>query len=232
MQQIKDTYKIKSFDVGPMQNLIYLIIDTETKYSAIVDPAWNLTEVTKYINEHGLILKKILLTHSHNDHVNAIDEILKSIDVQIHINQKESQFWGKKYDVFSLNYGGDIISLGNTEITSLHTPGHTPGSTCYYVGNKLIAGDTLFVFGCGRCDLHGGNPEEMYHTLKDIKNNLNNDTIILPGHDYSVKKTCTMHEQITGNPFMHFENKKDFINYRMVTHDRIRQSPYDAIIKP
>ena len=213
MQQIKDTYKIKSFDVGPMQNLIYLIIDTETKYSAIVDPAWNLTEVTKYINEHGLILKKILLTHSHNDHVNAIDEILKSIDVQIHINQKESQFWGKKYDVFSLNYGGDIISLGNTEIKSLHTPGHTPGSTCYYVGNKLIAGDTLFVFGCGRCDLHGGNPEEMYHTLKDIKNNLNNDTIILPGHDYSVKKTCTMHEQITGNPFMHFENKKDFINY-------------------
>ena len=213
MQQIKDTYKIKSFDVGPMQNLIYLIIDTETKYSAIVDPAWNLTEVTKYINEHGLILKKILLTHSHNDHVNAIDEILKSIDVQIHINQKESQFWGKKYDVFSLNYGGDIISLGNTEIKSLHTPGHTPGSTCYYVGNKLIAGDTLFVFGCGRCDLHGGNPEEMYHTLKDIKNNLNNDTIILPGHDYSVKKTCTMHEQITGNPFMHFVNKKDFINY-------------------
>ena len=192
MQQQKQTYTIKTFDIGPMQNLIYVITDNDTKESAIVDPAWDMTEIYEYLNNNNLILKKILLTHSHNDHVNAVDDVLDKFDTQIHINKKEKVFWAKDYDNFAINYGGDIIYLGGTQIKSLHTPGHTPGSTCYYIGNNLIAGDTLFVFGCGRCDLHGGNPEEMYHTLKDIKDNLASETIIMPGHNYSIKKQSSL----------------------------------------
>ena len=231
MQQQKQTYTIKTFDVGPMQNLIYVITDNETRESAIVDPAWDMTKIYEYLNNNSLILKKILLTHSHNDHVNAVDEVLGNFDTQIHINKKEKVFWAKDYDNFSINYGGDIIYLGKTQIKSLHTPGHTPGSTCYYVGNNLIAGDTLFVFGCGRCDLHGGNPEEMYHTLKDIKDNLDSETIILPGHNYSIKKQSSLKEEISGNPFMHFDNVDRFIDYRMTLHDKIRHSPYSPIAK-
>jgi len=229
MQQQKQTYTIKTFDIGPMQNLIYVITDNDTKESAIVDPAWDMTEIHEYLNTNNLVLKKILLTHSHNDHVNAVDEVLDKFDTQIHINKKEKVFWAKDYDNFSINYGGDIINLGKTKIKSLHTPGHTPGSTCYYVGNNLIAGDTLFVFGCGRCDLHGGNPEEMYHTLKDIKDNLDSETIILPGHNYSIKKQSSLKEEINGNPFMHFNNVDRFIDYRMTLHDKIRNSPYSPI---
>ena len=229
MQQQKQTYTIKTFDIGPMQNLIYVITDNDTKESAIVDPAWDMTEIYEYLNNNNLILKKILLTHSHNDHVNAVDEVLDKFDTQIHINKKEKVFWAKDYDNFSINHGGDIINLGKTKIKSLHTPGHTPGSTCYYVGNNLIAGDTLFVFGCGRCDLHGGNPEEMYHTLKDIKDNLASETIIMPGHNYSIKKQSSLKEEINGNPFMHFNNVDRFIDYRMTLHDKIRNSPYSPI---
>jgi glyoxylase-like metal-dependent hydrolase (beta-lactamase superfamily II) len=229
MQQQKQTYTIKTFDIGPMQNLIYVITDNDTKESAIVDPAWDMTEIYEYLNNNNLVLKKILLTHSHNDHVNAVDEVLDKFDTQIHINKKEKVFWAKDYDNFSINHGGDIINLGKTKIKSLHTPGHTPGSTCYYVGNNLIAGDTLFVFGCGRCDLHGGNPEEMYHTLKDIKDNLDSETIILPGHNYSIKKQSSLKEEINGNPFMHFNNVDRFIDYRMTLHDKIRNSPYSPI---
>ena len=229
MQQQKQTYTIKTFDIGPMQNLIYVITDNDTKESAIVDPAWDMTEIYEYLNNNNLVLKKILLTHSHNDHVNAVDEVLDKFDTQIHINKKEKVFWAKDYDNFSINHGGDIINLGKTKIKSLHTPGHTPGSTCYYVGNNLIAGDTLFVFGCGRCDLHGGNPEEMYHTLKDIKDNLDSETIILPGHNYSIKKQSSLKEEINGNPFMHFNNVDRFVNYRMTLHDKIRNSPYGPI---
>lgn len=229
MQQQKQTYTIKTFDIGPMQNLIYVITDNDTKESAIVDPAWDMTEIYEYLNNNNLVLKKILLTHSHNDHVNAVDEVLDKFDTQIHINKKEKVFWAKDYDNFSINHGGDIINLGKTKIKSLHTPGHTPGSTCYYVGNNLIAGDTLFVFGCGRCDLHGGNPEEMYHTLKDIKSNLDSETIILPGHNYSIKKQSSLKEEINGNPFMHFNNVDRFIDYRMTLHDKIRNSPYSPI---
>ena len=231
MQQQKQTYTIKTFDIGPMQNLIYVITDNDTKESAIVDPAWDMTEIYEYLNNNNLVLKKILLTHSHNDHVNAVDEVLGKFDTQIHINKKEKVFWAKDYDNFSINYGGDIIYLGETQIKSLHTPGHTPGSTCYYIGNNLIAGDTLFVFGCGRCDLHGGNPEEMYHTLKDIKNNLDSETIILPGHNYSIKKQSSLKEEINGNPFMHFNKVDKFIEYRMTLHDKIRRSPYSPVTK-
>ena len=231
MQQIKDTYYIKTFDVGPMQNMIYLIIDRNTKYTAIIDPAWELKEVHQYISENDLILNKILLTHSHHDHVNSIDSLLEKNDLEIYINHKEKSFWNKKYDNFVTNYGGDIITLGKTEIKSLHTPGHTPGSTCYYVGNNLIAGDTLFVFGCGRCDLHGGNPEEMFVTLKNLKDNLDNKTIILPGHDYSIKRESSLEEQIEGNPFMHFDNLNKFIDYRMIEHDKIREYPYKMVSK-
>ena len=231
MQQQKQTYTIKTFDIGPMQNLIYVITDNDTKESAIVDPAWDMTEIYEYLNNNNLVLKKILLTHSHNDHVNAVDEVLDKFDTQIHINKKEKVFWAKDYDNFSINYGGDIIYLGETQIKSLHTPGHTPGSTCYHIGSNLIAGDTLFVFGCGRCDLHGGNPEAMYHTLKDIKNNLDSETIILPGHNYSIKKQSSLKEEINGNPFMRFNNVDRFIEYRMTLHDKVRHSPYSPIAK-
>ena len=175
------------------------------------------------------VLKKILLTHSHHDHINAIDEILTSYDLEIHINKKEKVFWKKEYDSFVINHGGDTIKLGETEIRSLHTPGHTPGSTCYHIGDDLIAGDTLFVFGCGRCDLHGGNPEEMFNTLKDIKMSLDPKTIILPGHNYSIKRESTLQEEIQGNPFMKFNNLNKFIDYRMVLHDKVRHSPYGPI---
>ena len=226
MQQLKQTYTIKTFDVGPMANIIYIITDNKSKESAIIDPAWDMSEVYKYIDENNLILKKILLTHSHHDHINAIDEILISHDLEIHINKKEKVFWKKEYDSFVINHGGDTIKLGETEIRSLHTPGHTPGSTCYHIGDDLIAGDTLFVFGCGRCDLHGGNPEEMFNTLKDIKMSLDPKTIILPGHNYSIKRESTLQEEIQGNPFMKFNNLNKFIDYRMVLHDKVRRSPY------
>ena len=134
MQQLKQTYTVKTFDIGPMQNLIYVVTDNETKESAIIDPAWDMSEIYNYINHNNLILKKILLTHSHHDHVNAVDEILISYDAEIHINKKEKIFWDKEYDNFFINHGGDIIMLGKTEIRSLHTPGHTPGSTCYHIG--------------------------------------------------------------------------------------------------
>ncbi len=229
MQHLKQTYTIKTFDVGPLANMIYIITDNKSKESAIIDPAWDMSEVYKYIGENDLILKKILLTHSHHDHVNAIDEILASYDLEIHINKKEKVFWKKEYDNFVINHGGDTIKLGETEIRSLHTPGHTPGSTCYHIGDDLIAGDTLFVFGCGRCDLHGGSPEEMFNTLKDIKISLDPKTIILPGHNYSIKRESTLQEEIQGNPFMKFNNINKFIDYRMVLHDKVRHSPYGPI---
>ncbi len=80
--------------------------------------------------------------------------------------------------------GGDVLDLGEVEIRFLHTPGHTPGSQCFLIGDRLVAGDTLFVQGCGRVDLPGGDPEAMYHTLTGKLAKLPPETVLYPGHHY------------------------------------------------
>ena len=227
--QDKSTLSVKTFDVGPMLNIIYLIWDKKTKEAALVDPAWDLKDALSFIRKNKLFLKSILLTHSHHDHVNSIDLLLEEFDLPIYINKKEADFWDKKYDNIVTTNSEDQIFLGKSHISSIHTPGHTPGSCCYSFDNNLIAGDTLFVFGCGRCDLHGGNPEEMYNSLKKLKDNLNRDTIIMPGHNYSIKRQSTLSEEISGNPFFSFDNLRDFVRYRMYEHDKNREEPYSPL---
>ena len=150
-------------------------------------------------------------------------------DRPIYNNKFEASFWKKKYDNLIITGSIDSFSLGKSSVSTIHTPGHTPGSCCYSFDKNLIAGDTLFVFGCGRCDLHGGNPEEMYNSLKNLKNNLDQNTIIMPGHNYSIKRQSTIGEEIAGNPFFNFDNLKDFVQYRMHDHDKTRQEPYAPI---
>ena len=130
-----------------------------------------------------------------------------------------------------MHYGGDSIAIGKIDIEVLHTPGHTPGSACYRMGNQLITGDTLFVYGCGRCDMQGGDPEQMFVTLKDMVSRLPSETVILPGHNYAEKSTSTLQEQIEGNPFLHFTEVDRFVKYRMVYHDKHRHDPYGPICK-
>ena len=227
--QVNSTLSVKTFYVGPMLNIIYLVWYKKTKEAALVDPAWNLNPVLNFIKENNLNLKKILLTHSHHDHVNAVDKLLHLNDIPIYINKIEANFWGKKYDNLIGLGSEEKINLGKSQLTSIHTPGHTPGSCCYSFDNSLIAGDTLFVFGCGRCDLHGGSPEQMFESLKNLKNNLHKDTIIMPGHNYSIRRQSTLEEEINGNPFFSFNNLKDFVSYRMHDHDKTRQEPYAPI---
>lgn len=220
------SYRIQALELGPMENFIYLVSDIATGRTALVDPAWDVPEILRVAREQQLQITDILLTHSHQDHINGIEGVLEVYDAKLHLLHAESQFWGKALQKPCLHHGGDKISIGKTEIEILHTPGHTPGSACYLVDDQVITGDTLFVFGCGRCDLQGGDPEEMYVTLKRLASDLPKGTCIHPGHNYAVKTTSTMGEQVEGNPFMHFDQKADFVNYRMHLHDQIRESPY------
>jgi len=227
MQQNNDTgYTIDAVELGPMENFVYLIQDHATQRAAIVDPAWDVPQVLALAEQKGVQVTDILLTHSHHDHINGIRDVLDQHDAQLHLLKPEAQFWGQYLDLPTLHNGGDVIRLGETEIKLLHTPGHTPGSTCYHLGNDLITGDTMFVFGCGRCDLSGGDPETMFHTLRKIRRELPAGTIIHPGHNYAVKPTSTLEEQEQGNPFFHHDCVEDFVQYRM--HTPKRKSPYQA----
>jgi hydroxyacylglutathione hydrolase len=224
-------FSVHTLEVGPMENFVYLIHDHATDRAAVVDPAWDVPAVLALAEEQGMKITDILLTHSHHDHINGIGEVLEKYDAQLHLMKAEAQFWDGCLDMPTQHHGGDTIALGETPIKTLLTPGHTPGSACYHVGNDLLTGDTLFVFGCGRCDLHGGDPEQMFVTLKNMGERLPAGTLIRPGHNYAEKTTATMEEQLEGNPFMHFESGDDFRHYRMVYHDGHRDSPYGPVRK-
>jgi hydroxyacylglutathione hydrolase len=228
----KTSYSIHSMELGPMENFVYLVHDHATNRAAIVDPAWEVDLLLSYARERDILISDILLTHSHHDHVNGIETVLAQYDAEVHLLKAEAQFWGASLVKPKLHNGGDLIQIGNSEIEIMHTPGHTPGSACYHTHDHLIAGDTLFVFGCGRCDLRGGDPEQMFTTLRHIRTHLPEETIVLPGHNYSPSHpSSSLHEQYEGNPFLHMETEQDFVRYRMQIHDRIRDTPYESVSK-
>jgi len=232
MQQNNNTYHIYSKELGPMENFVYLIHDLPSNTAAIVDPAWEVEEVLNFADSKDILITDILLTHSHHDHINGLQQTLEHSDAKVHLLKPEAKFWGANLTRPVLHHGADQIKIGQSEVNILHTPGHTPGSACYQIGNDLIAGDTLFVFGCGRCDLAGGDPEEMFQTLKKMKTELPDTTIIHPGHNYAPQSpTSTMETQCQGNPFLHFDESADFVKYRMHVHDKIRDTPYHAVSK-
>jgi len=226
-----EPFTIDVLELGPMENFIYLIQDKATGRAAVIDPAWDVPEVLALAQQRGVQITDILLTHSHHDHINGIEEVLQAHPAQLHLLKEEARFWGGTPDLPTLHHGGDVITLGKTAIEVMHTPGHTPGSACYRLGNHVITGDTLFVFGCGRCDLRGGDPEQMYATLKDMAERLPPGTVIHPGHNYAEKTISTMEEQVEGNPFLHFSTRDGFVHYRMHYHDRHRDSPYGPVPK-
>ncbi len=220
-------FSIQALELGPMDNFIYLIHDHASNRVAVVDPAWDVDAIRKAAEQKQIT--DILLTHSHHDHINGVEGLLVNSDAQLHLLKAEAQFWGNCLDLPTLHHGGDIIQVGETAIKILHTPGHTPGSACYQLGDKIITGDTLFVFGCGRCDLQGGDPEQMYDTLRHLATELPSSTIIHPGHNYGVTPVSTLEEQVDGNPFMHHHDHHSFVEYRMHLHNR--KTPYAAVAR-
>ena len=222
------TFKLYSWELGPMQNFVYLVEDVATKNCAIFDPAWDLSEPLNLVAKNAAVITDIFLTHSHADHTNGIDQILNIFDAQVHLSHAESKIWQPEQKKSILHYGGDIFQLGTTAIEILHTPGHTHGSVCYKINGHLITGDTMFVFGCGHCKL-GGDPNMLFNTLRSLRSNLAADTVIHPGHHYAEQATSTIDEQIQGNPFLHFDNREDFVDFRQNVHARIRKTPYQAL---
>lgn len=229
MNDTKTPTRIHTLELGPMENFIYLIEDIESGRTAVVDPAWEPKTILDFADRHNLTISDILLTHSHHDHINAIGDILEAYDAQLHLTHAEAKFWGQAEWQPSLHYGGDILELGASKIEIMHTPGHTPGSACYKTQDQLITGDTMFVFGCGRCDMAGGDPNQMYETLHKITSSLPSHTCVLPGHNYATQPSATLKEQVEGNPFLHMHNENEFRKFRMQLHGKVRQSPYSAV---
>src|SRR5262249_2948838 len=106
--------------------------------------------------------------------------------------------------------GGDAVQVGGAGVTFLHTPGHTPGSQCFLVGSSLVSGDTLFIGGCGRVDLPGGNSEQMYYSLNQVLGKLPDATLLYPGHNYASRPVSSIGEEKQGNVYMRLPSLGDW----------------------
>ena len=188
---------INSFFLGPMDNIVYVLSDTETRQCCVIDPAWDVPQLIQTIQKNQLTLTYILLTHGHHDHVNGLSELLAYSSVPVYLSCLEANHLiptcpdGDSDLQLHLIGNGHDIKLGKISITAYTTPGHTPGGLCYQIGTHLFSGDTVFVDGCGRCDLQSSDVDQMYDSLQWIKS-LPDDTIIYPGHHYGATETDTI----------------------------------------
>ena len=189
-----------------MVNFVYAIGDREQGKAVLVDPAYGVRELVDVVKADGLELTGALATHWHPDHVGGdlmgygiegVRELLELDDaVPVHVQREEA--WGVKRVTGASDSdlvqhdSGDVVHVGDIPITLVHTPGHTPGSQCFLVEGMLVAGDTLFLEGCGRTDLPGGDATAMYESITQRLAHVPDDTVLYPGHLYSPEPSATM----------------------------------------
>jgi hydroxyacylglutathione hydrolase len=213
---------LRQMELGPMQNFVYLVGDSEVKKCWIVDPAWEVERAVAQAERDGYAIEGALLTHGHYDHCNGLESLLKIRHVPVYVQKEEPEisrlagdtgiFGVLPKESLKIVKPGDKISLGGVQLTFLHTPGHTPGSQCFLVNNNLLSGDTLFLGTCGRCDLPGGNPMQLFESLNRVIGKLPSDTVLFPGHNYSPPDaSATLESAKKKNRFFQAHTLEEFL---------------------
>jgi glyoxylase-like metal-dependent hydrolase (beta-lactamase superfamily II) len=189
-----------------MRNFAYLIGDRETGDAVMVDPAYAAGDLLDTLEADGMALSGVLVTHHHPDHVGGsmmgfelkgLAELLERVSVPVHVNTHEAQWVSRVTGIpmsdLTTHEHGDRVDVGAIDIELLHTPGHTPGSQCFLLDGRLVAGDTLFLDGCGRTDFPGGDVDEMFRSLQQLASLPGNPTVF-PGHWYSTQPSASLAE--------------------------------------
>lgn len=203
--------KITCVPVGMLQTNCYLVTDEQTNRCAVIDPGANSQKVLDAIRENGAEVSYVILTHGHFDHVLAAPAVLRETGAKLMLHARDESWLAPEFaarpgyireeyvqpKVDEYLEDEKVIALGSLSIRVLHTPGHTKGSCVLLVEDVMLSGDTLFCESCGRCDLDGGNIDEMMHSLKKLAQ-LPGDYRVLPGHDVP---TTLEHERAC-NPYM------------------------------
>jgi hydroxyacylglutathione hydrolase len=223
------TLYLKQLQLGPMQNFVYILGDTQTKEAAVVDPSWDVPAILEASKKDGYRLTHVILTHGHYDHINGVEEIVQRTDATVCAEKGELEsFIAEGVGGLAIprsrlrkTHTGDSVRVGKLDVRLIHTPGHTPGSQCIWIqgekssGSALMTGDTLFVGTVGRCDLPYSNPRDLFQSLEKLKA-LDDATVIYPGHDYGASPSNTLGREKKTNPFLMANTLDEFL--RLVHH--------------
>ena len=208
-----------------MVNFCYLIGDRDTGEAAVIDPAYGAQDLIDILAADGMHLTAMLATHYHPDHVGGsmmghsiegVRELLEAgVEAKVHCQHQEAA--GIRHvtsisesDIIE-HSSGDVVQVGAIPIQLLHTPGHTPGSQCFVVDGKLVSGDTLFLDGCGRTDLPGGDPDQLYDSVHSRLAQLPGETVLYPGHLYSPESSAALSEVRDRNYVFRFKTREQWM---------------------
>jgi hydroxyacylglutathione hydrolase len=218
-----DTIYLEQMELGPMQNFVYLIGDPVARECVVVDPAWEIDTIVETAQARDMTITGALVTHTHQDHVGGslaswgmpgripgVEELLGRVKLKVYVHKAEREFLrGFGSDLVAVDNHA-TLAIGRLTLTFMHTPGHTPGSQCFLIDGRLVSGDTLFIGSCGRTDLPGSDPAQMYESLTQRLAALPDSTILFPGHNYG-GPSSTIGDEKRGNPFMRFASLGDFL---------------------
>lgn len=202
-------------EVGLLSNFNELIADTETRVCAVVDPAFEVDRLLKEAAKRGWKIEAVLITHTHHDHVDGVEEMVRATGAKVYVGAGEVEALKRaapSAEVVPL-HGGETISVGNLRIEALPTPGHTVAGTSYVVDGNVITGDTLFIGGCGRSDFTGGDAPTLWRSLQRLAS-LPEETRVWPGHDYGQTPTSTIGWERTTNPYLLCKDEAEFVALR------------------
>jgi glyoxylase-like metal-dependent hydrolase (beta-lactamase superfamily II) len=208
-----------------MVNFAYVIGDSATRECLLVDPAYGVGEIIDAVEADGMVVTGVLVTHYHPDHVGGnmmghdiegLAAVLSRHDVPVHVNAAEVPWVERVTGVggshLVAHSSGDMVRVGELDVNLLHTPGHTPGSQCFLVEGCLVSGDTLFLDGCGRTDLPGSDPGQMWDSLQ-LLSSLPDETTVLPGHLYSPEPAGLLGEVRRDNYVFRPRNREEWLAF-------------------
>ncbi len=196
---------VLQYEIGPMQNLVYLVVDWSSRKALWVDPQRDLSVPEADLEKHQLTLEGILLTHTHHDHTAGVLPLIRKYpELPIYLHELDAHRLDQKSLDSNLHFleDGHHLQLGRTFIRAIHTPGHSAGALSYEVDGHLLTGDTLFIRDCGRTDLPTGSTAQMFSTLQRYKA-MDPALKIFPGHHYREEFWSTLADELRTSPPLH-----------------------------
>jgi len=217
MQQHHDELQVIKLNMQYLflKNFTYIIFDSLSKEAVIVDPAWKIDNIEQTLRLIGAKLTGILVTHTHLDHVHLVKPLEKKYHCPVWLSLKEYESSSFRCRGLQVLEDEQYFFCGSIKVMPLLTPGHTPGSMCYRIGDNLFTGDTLFTEGCGMCTGSMANPHDMFFSLQRLKASIHMDMRIFPGHSFGKIPGKNFAEVLKHNLYLSFEKEENFVAFRM-----------------
>jgi len=197
----------KQINAGGDRNFSYIITDEESREAAVFDPGMQPGRILDIIGREGFTLLYIINTHDHFDHTGGNSTLARATGARVAMHESAHS----SHDI-SLKDGASL-QLGSIELRVIHTPGHTSDSICVLAGKDLITGDTLFVGKVGGTGF-GSDARDEYDSLHGKLMKLPPDTRVWPGHDYGVRPSSTIGEELRENPFILRDSFESFVELK------------------